>query len=103
MLIVLDTDGIVNLYASAADAEYHLEALDFEFNEYEICDERGQRFVGNLLSPTTGRPDGTFRLEPEGWPTRAVLASILGRAKVLDHPLGNYRSLDDLRRLVEGS
>jgi hypothetical protein len=101
MLIVLDTDGIVNLFASPEEAEKHLEAIDIEDNEYEMCDERGQRYVGKLLSPITAMRPGTFRLEPEGWPSPPALASILGRAQSVDTTFGDYRTLDDLRRLIE--
>ena len=100
MLIVLDTDMILNLYASPEEAEKHLEAIDIEGSEYEICDKGGQRYVGKILSPITVWRSGTFRLEPEGWPSLANLSSIISRAQSLDRTYGDYRTLDDLRVLV---
>jgi hypothetical protein len=101
MLIVLDTDGILNLYASPEEAEKHLEAIDIEDAEYEMCDDWGQRYVGKILSPVTSRQSGTFRIEKEGWPSQSVLSSILGRAQSLDQGYDKFQTIDDLKVLID--
>jgi hypothetical protein len=40
MMLVLETNGsLLYLYSSGAEAEAHLEAIDIENGEYEVCDD----------------------------------------------------------------
>ena len=99
MMLVLETNGgLLHLFSDAAEAESHLEAIDIENGEYEFCDATGQRFVGELVAPVGFFRSGSFRLRPDGVPNRAVVASILSRARSLERECGGVRTLDDLRR-----
>jgi hypothetical protein len=95
MILVLETNSsLLNLFSSAAEAESHLEAIDIENEEYEFCDNTGQRFVGEVLKPVTKFVAGRFRLKPEGTPDRAVVASFLSRARLLDRSCNGIKSLE---------
>ena len=100
MMLVLETNGgLVHLFTSSTEAEFHLEALDVANREYEFCDEAGQRFVGEIVSPVTAFCPGDFKLRPDGAPDMAVLDSVLLRPCRLERACCGVRSLDDLRRL----
>lgn len=99
MILVLETNGsILYLYPDVAEAESHLEAIDFENGEYEFCDDTGQRFVGEIITPVGYFRAGSFRLRPDGEPGRNVFTSIVSRAGSLDGECEGIRTLDDLRK-----
>jgi hypothetical protein len=100
MIFVFETNGsLLYLFSSAAEAESHLEAIDIENNEYEFCDDTGQRFVGNVTKPITKFGAGSFNLKPDGKPDKAFIASFLSHARSLDQSCNGVKNLDDLRRL----
>ena len=99
MLLVLETNGsLLHLFSSGTEAESHLEAIDIENDEYECCDDTGQRFVGEIIAPVTTWRVGSFRLHPDGAPDRLLVASFLSRARSLGRNCDGVRTLDDLRR-----
>lgn len=99
MMLVLETNGsLLHLFSDATEAESHLEAIDIENAEYEFCDDTGQRFVGEVVTPVTTFRAGSFRLRPDGAPDRAVVTSFLSRARSLERQCDGVRTLDDLRR-----
>jgi len=101
MILVLETNGgLLYLFSSAAEVESHFEAIDVENGEYEFCDDTGQRFVGEIVSPATKFRAGKFCLKSDGIPDRAVVVSFLSRARSLERGCDGIKSLDDLRRRV---
>jgi len=99
MMLVLETKGsLLHLFSTTTEAELHLETIDIENGEYEFCDDTGQRYVGEVVSPVTTFQAGSFNLRPHGAPDRALVASVLSRARSLDRQCGGVRTLDDLRR-----
>ena len=86
------------MFSSAAEAESYVEAIDIENGEYEFCDDTGQRFVGELIAPVGFFDAGSLRLRADGVPDRAVVASMLSRARSLERECDGVRTLDDLRR-----
>jgi hypothetical protein len=99
MILVLETNGcLLHLFLSSVQVEKELEVIDVENREYEFCDETGQRFVGEIVSPVGFFRSGKFRLKPDGIPDRTVIASFLSRAGSLDRGCDSIKSLDDLRR-----
>ena len=103
MMLVLETNGsLLHLFSSAVEAESHLEAIDIENGEYEFCDDAGQRFVGEIVAPVTAFHAGSFLLRPTGVPNRALVVSLLSRARSLERQCGEVRTLDDLKRVTEG-
>ncbi len=102
MMLVLETNGgLLHLFASAAEAELDLEAIDVQNGEYEFCDDTGQRFVAEVTAPVTTLRAGSFRLRPAGVPDRGVVASLLSRARCLERHCEGVMTLDDLRRANE--
>ena len=100
MILVLETNGgSLYLFSSAVEAESHIEAIDVGNNEYEFCNDMGQRFVSNVITPVTRFGAGNFNLKPDGIPDKAFVASFLSRARSLDRSCNGIKNLDDLRRL----
>jgi hypothetical protein len=100
MIFVLETNGnLLYLFSSALEVKSHLEAIDVENNEYEFCDDKGQRFVGEIVAPVTKFAAGSFSLKPDGIPNKSFVASFLSRARSLDRSCNGIQSLDDLRKL----
>ena len=100
MLLVLETNGsLLYLFSSATEAESHLEAIDIENGEYEFCDDTGQRYIGEIVTPVTTFRAGSFRLRPDSAPDQALVASFLSRARSLERECEGVRTLDDLRRI----
>ncbi|HVU09153.1 MAG TPA: hypothetical protein VHG89_11485 [Verrucomicrobiae bacterium] len=100
MILVLELNGgLLYLFPSVAKVESHLEAIDIENNEYEFCDDNGQRFIGEIVSSVTKFSMSGFRLKPSGTPDKTVIESFLSRARSLDQSCGDFKSLNDLQRL----
>ena len=101
MLIVLDKDCEVHLFASITEAQRELEAIDVENLEFEFCDDRGQRFRPQITSPVTAFRAGAFALHPDGSPDKVLPLSILARAVHLGTRSGHIKSLGDLKSHLE--
>jgi hypothetical protein len=100
MLLVLDRDAELHLFASTDHAQHDLEAIDIENAEYEFCDTAGQRFVPQLTSPVGTFRSGAFELHPDGTPDESIPLSFVARARALGTPCGEITSLDLLRKRV---
>jgi hypothetical protein len=98
MLLVLDRDTHLDLFESVAAAERQLETIDIENKEYEICDEIGQQFVGEILAAVTVFSAGRFRLVQFGSPDPARPLQIVMRARFFGRALGELKNLADVRR-----
>jgi hypothetical protein len=73
-------------------AEGHFEAIDIENDEYEFCDDSGQRFAGELLASGRG-----FRIVQHGAPDPSLPLSFIDRTKHF-WPKGTpFKTLDDAR------
>jgi len=101
-MLVLETNGnLLHLFSSVSEAELHLEAIDIENQEYEFCDDAGQRFIGEITAPVTVFRSGSFHVRPEGLPDRTIIESFLNRARSLDRFCNGITSLDDLRKRLK--
>jgi hypothetical protein len=96
MLLVLDSDRELYLFSTIAEAEAELEAIDIENEEYDFCDESGQRFRDEITSPVTRVGAGAFRLVPEGGPDTALPLTFWASARHLAQACGEIITLDDL-------
>jgi hypothetical protein len=100
MILVLEINGgLLHLFSSAAETMAELEVVDIENGEYEFCDETGQRFVGEVVTPVSIFRSGSFVLRPVGAPDRGLVSSIISRARTLERVCDGIKSLNDLRRL----
>ncbi len=61
MLLALDKHAALHVFTSLEDAERQLEAIDVLQDEFEFCDDQGQRY-----SPTYTRPPTQRRIGPLG-------------------------------------
>jgi hypothetical protein len=99
MILALEKDdGSLHLFASVAEAEAHFEAIDVENNEYEFCDETGQRFTGEIVAPITAFRAGSYRLRAIGYSDPALVSSFISRGSYLAKGCGGVQSLEDLKR-----
>jgi hypothetical protein len=101
MIIALEKDdGSLFVFASISEAQTWFEAIDVENGEYEFCDDAGQRFVGEIVSPVRMFRAGSYTLKPDGVADRAVVASLLSRARSLERSYAGIKRLEDLQRYV---
>ena len=96
MLLVLDSDRELYLFATIGEAEAALEAIDIENEEYDFCDESGQRFTAKITSPITTFRPGAFQILPEGEPDVTLPLTFWASARHLAQPCGKIMTLDDL-------
>jgi hypothetical protein len=96
MLLVLDTDRELYLFSTIAEAETWLEAIDIENEEYDFCDESGQRFGAEITFPITGLGSDAFRLVPQGERDMSLPLTFWASACHLARSSGEIMTLDDL-------
>jgi hypothetical protein len=96
MVMVLDSDRELDLFETIGEVEQSFEAIDIENEEYDFCDESGQRFIAEITSPPTITRAGAFRLAPEGEPDPALPLTFWASARRLGRTCGDIMTLDDL-------
>ena len=101
MILAIDTDNLLHLFESIKEACNCIEAIDIENNEYEFCDEIGQKYKPSILSPVTTFRAGTFTLKPIGEPDKNILISIITKSKSLDTVVDNINNLDELKKILK--
>jgi hypothetical protein len=103
MLLLIDRDQCLYVFASVADAEAHLETIDIEDDEYEFCDESGQRYIGEVLKPVGKFTSGEFRIVPRGVRDSDLPLSFVARAKYYSSHLRSLKTLEDARLYLSRS
>ena len=103
MLLVLDRDDCLYLFPSIAEAEAHLETIDIEGDEYQFCDESGQPYVGEVLTPVGRWSGGAFRIVPKGTPDATSPGSFLARTKHFSSSVPQLKTLEDAYRQLVSS
>ncbi len=94
--MALDSDRELYLFATIPEAEAWLEAIDIEGEEYDFCDESGQRFAAEITSPVTTFRAGTFRLVAQGERDNSLPLTFWASARHLSKACGKIMTLDDL-------
>ena|ERR1043166_5965463 len=97
MLLVIDRDQCVYVFASVADAEAHLETVDVEDDEYEFCDESGQRYIGEVLKAVGKFTSGRSRIVPGDFRDPDLPLSFVTRAKYYSSRVPSLKTLEDAR------
>jgi hypothetical protein len=92
MLLALDKDACLYVFDSVSAAESNLEAIDIENGEYELCDELGQPYLGELIRPGVG-----FRIVPQGSRDAFLPLSFINRTKHFWSKGTPFDSIDDAR------
>jgi hypothetical protein len=98
MFLVLDTDYELLILASVEAALAHLETIDLENDEYEMCDDTGQRFTAAILKPAFAFIGGDFRLVPTGLRDAKLPLQFIERAQSFWSQVGALRTLEDARK-----
>ena len=99
MFLVIDLDGNLTVYRSPQQAEEHMETNDFggADEEYEMCDDTGQRHVAEILEPE--RLDGgILRFTPRGERDPALPMHFVERCTDFSSRTPRVKTLDDVRR-----
>lgn len=96
MMIMLRDDPVIEIFDSPDNPPAWIEAIDVENEEYEFCDDRGQRYVGviNRFSAWRGEPE--FALRPEGSPELKNALDLIQRAEKIE-PNQQFSDLEALR------
>jgi hypothetical protein len=98
MFLVIDRDGNLAVFQSTEVAERHMETNDFVFDdEFEMCDETGQRYVAEILEPERW-DGGILRFLPRGDCDAALPISFLERTRDFSSYVRGLKTLDELRR-----
>jgi hypothetical protein len=98
MIVALEKDdGSLHLFTSVNEAETHFEAIDVQNGEYEFCDEKGQRFVPEIVTPVTTFRAGSYRLRSAGDREITLFPLLVSRARYLAKGCEGVQSLDDLK------
>jgi hypothetical protein len=102
MIFALEKDdGSLFVFESVTQAEAEFEAIDVENGEYEFCDHTGQRFIAELTAPARAFRAGSYRLRPSNSRDTELLSRLLARATCLVRSLGDFHTIDDLRRVYD--
>ena len=101
MIIAIDTDNLLYLFNSQEEVEIELEAIDIENEEYEFCDEKGQRYQTKTISLVSAFKTGSFTLEPTGKPDKSNIISLIKRAKSLDRQIKDIKNIEQLLKFIE--
>ena len=95
MILAIDKNGGVFVFASTQEAERHLEAIDVKQDTFEFCDTGGQRYLPTdtrqpretRIGPFASVDIGAFRLDGDGDIDEGRAKSFVGRASHLEHSL----------------
>jgi hypothetical protein len=106
MILAIDRNGAIFVFASAQEAERHLEAIDVKQDAFEFCDTCGQRYLPaytrqpreTRIGPFASVDIGAFRLDADGDIDVRLAESFVGRASHLEHSLvPSITSIETLR------
>jgi hypothetical protein len=97
MMIMLRDDRVIEIFRSPDAPPGWIETIDIENGEYRFCDERGQRYVGEVTHPPGLFREGEFRLRPEGGPNLNNALELIGGAQFIE-PNDQFPDLESLRR-----
>ena len=97
MMIMLRDDPVIEVFDSPDQPPSWIEAIDIENGEYRFCDERGQRYVGVITSPSGLFRQAEFELRPEGRAESKNVFDLLDRAEAIERS-ERFSNLEALRQ-----
>jgi hypothetical protein len=100
MLIVIDRNNYLYLFNNINEAYSYLEVCEFEYDEYEMCDEEGLKHIGEVTKKSTFFRSGSYELKSVGKPDISYALSIVNRAEFFDKGRTSINDLDELRELI---
>jgi hypothetical protein len=106
MIMAIDIEGALFIFASTEDAEQDLEAIDVQQFSLEFCDGRGQRYLPVYTHPPTKSrlgpiaivDIGAFKLKPQGDVDPSLTRTLVERARYIEHSsLPSITTLEELQ------
>jgi hypothetical protein len=82
MMLMLRDDHVIEIFESAPTVRDGIEVIDIENQEYQFCDQDGQRYVGVVVKKGRWLKSSNFELRPEG------AADIANALRLLDSAVG---------------
>jgi len=90
MIIALEEDKVLHVYASAAEAAFEVEALDAAETFLAVLDGEGQRYAIRWIWPNVrgwvSARNGEYEFVPSGPLDRAGLLAMLRSSLLVDPP-----------------
>ena len=96
---MLRDDPVIEVFSSPDTLPNSIEGIDVENGEYLFCDERGQKYVGEVTRPSGWFKSEEIRLRPEGAPSISNVLELIDRAELIE-PNDQFPDLESLRRYV---
>ena len=96
MMMIFGDDPVIQLFESADAPPNWIEVVDVENGEYQFCDDRGQRYVGEITRPSGVFRSAEWKLMPQGAPDIKNALDLIDKAKVLE-PNPWFKDLESLR------
>jgi hypothetical protein len=95
MMLIRRDDPVIETFESPDNPPNWIETIDVENQEYQFCDDQGQRYIGKIKKGGFFSHD-TFELIPDGLPDRSNLAKMLDSAEMIEAG-DRFATLDELR------
>lgn len=96
MMIMLTDDAVIEIFDSPLSPPRWIEAIDIENEEYQFCDDRGQKYVGEITRPAGLFRQAEWKLRPEGTVDVQHVLSLIAKAEKLE-PNDRFPNLKALR------
>lgn len=96
-MIMLRDDPVIELFDTPENPPSWIEGIDIVNDEYEFCDERGQRYVGVVTRPSSWLRQPEFGLRPEGPPDLKNVLDLIDRVAAIEHN-DRFPDLETLRK-----
>jgi hypothetical protein len=112
MILGLNKRGALFVFPSLAEAQLRLEAIDVQEEDFEFCDDRGQRYEivftippkVSSFGPVNLVDIGAFKLEATSSTDSELPESFTARAVHIEHSFdASITSVADLLRLLRSS
>lgn len=96
MMLILRDDPVIETFESPEKPPTWIEAIDVENQEYQFCDDRGQRYIGKIKKGKGFFSQDTFELIPDGVPDKANLETLLNKAERIEAG-DQFKTLEELK------
>jgi hypothetical protein len=95
-MLMLTDDRMIRIFVSPPTQKDRIEFIDVMNQEYQFCDQNGQRYVGVVTEKPGWFRSGDFELRPEGTPDIRNAMRLLDSAVSLESN-ETFPSLEALR------
>lgn len=96
---MLRDDQILEIFDSPSSPPNWIESIDIENEEYQFCDNEGQRYVGVVTQRGDWRKTQKIELQPVGFPALLNAVSLVDRALQIETN-EQFKDLPSLRQYI---